>query len=403
MANLGMCGFGLASLTAGVEISLMANSPTLNTGFGHSDIACLQLSSLTSGQARWASRAFSVAGSTVTFAQFWLYIQTLPGQEVIIAMLNDSSTAITTPQVYVSLDSSGNMRLYDEDGQIGASFATLSTSSWHCVEMKLDRTASAGSHVVEGRVDFAVFATASNRSVSGNALAIILGANLAVEANSTGTWYFDDIVVNDATGSFMNTYPGGMSVGYKFPSGAGDNNAWLLPAGTAGSSTNYQQVDDPGTPDDAATYVKSSLLNQTDDYSFGPSGRSSDAVVYCVGVNTRHSNDSSSSQIVYVSRLKKASGATVAESGNITPNNTGWRTNAVAASVTAIWPNLLTYIDEPSTGVAWTQATLDTLQAGFRTSFDGTVAFVLITQIYVTYCYIEPQVTADSNMWFSLV
>lgn len=307
------------------------------------------------------------AGVGPFFCRQYLYITTLPSAANRIISGRDSNLGVD--YIYITLDNAGLLRLYNTAGtQIGSASSALSTGTWYCIEWKFFRDATAG--IVEARLDGTVFATSSvQTNVVASPDLVRLGGNLASEAQTTGDWFFDDVAVNDGTGSFQTGYPGSGKVIRINPDAAGDANQWLNTAGSAGSSTNYQEVDDAGTPDEQTTCVKTTTLDNIDMYNCAASGIGSMDTVNVVSVGGRFNNDTADGTGAFRFRVEKASGGTVTESANIVPNSTTWRTNAKAVGSTTIYPIIL-YQDPDS--VNWTKATLDTMQIGVKYTVDGT-------------------------------
>jgi hypothetical protein len=114
---------------------------------------------------------------------------------------------------------------------------------------------------VEAKVDGAsAFASSSTRSLSSGIRQFLLGGNLNSEAQTTGDWFFDDLAINDNTGSFQNSYPGEGKIIHLKPNAAGDSNGFSVQVGgTVGSSNNYTRVNEV-TPDDATSYKRFSSI-----------------------------------------------------------------------------------------------------------------------------------------------
>src|SRR5690606_30464139 len=86
---------------------------------------------------------------------------------------------------------------------------------------------------------------------------------------STTNASFDDVAINDTTGSEQNSWPGHGHIRMLLPNGNGSSSEWM---GSDGNSTdNYLLVDDPGSSlvDADATYVYATEGNKTDDYQLG--------------------------------------------------------------------------------------------------------------------------------------
>ena len=135
--------------------------PTISTTTVRSGTYSGRISSLGSGSQQFFRQQYSSGAVNTVFDRFYFNVHTLPSAENCIWASNDASN-LSTLLVYVTLDNAGVLRLYDEDGQITGT-TTLSVDTWYRIEIKLDRSGSAGSHIVEGKVDGTTFATLSNR------------------------------------------------------------------------------------------------------------------------------------------------------------------------------------------------------------------------------------------------
>lgn len=202
MARLLTTGFELNSATAGVEFSAVSGSPTISSTTYRSGAYAGRISSLSSGTAQYFGHDLVQTVLKTLFVRFYLRVATLPSAENRIFVLNDAS-GLATPVAYLTLDNSGLLALYDEDGQVGSDSSALSTGVWYRIEVKVDISAASGSHIVEAKINGTAFATASNRTIAGTPLQFLyFGGNLNSEAQTTGDWFFDDVAVNSEKSIF---------------------------------------------------------------------------------------------------------------------------------------------------------------------------------------------------------
>lgn len=381
MAAIVRQGYELNSTTANVEFGAINGAPTISSTVSKDGTYSGRISSLSSGTPKDFRRPYAVAGAgpTVSFLRTYFRVDTLPSAENRIFTGRDGNLA--ADRIWMTIDNGGLLRLYDEDGQVGSASSALSTATFYCLELKLDRTAAAGSHVVEGRIDTSVFATASNRNVSTPADTIRVGGNLNSEAQTTGDWYFDDLAVNDATGSFQTGYPGTSRLIILRPNGAGDSHTFATQTGgTAGAANNYTRVDET-TPNDATDFNGSNTLNQEDLFAFDNSGLGANDIINCVQVNMRFRNNTADATTAIKAEIMKTTGGTKTQSSAIVVNSTTWFSNDPTLPRLPV----LTLYTDPD-GNPWTQTTLDTLQAGYIISTGG-VNRIEVTNmwIYVDY------------------
>lgn len=379
MARLFTSGFEAGSLTDGMEWTTIASTPTLSTTTVRSGTYSLRISSLGSTTRQGHRYQFASAnGNGPYYFRFYIRYATLPSADNTICEVLSTAPSM---MVRLFLKSDGTLQLGDEDGTIGSpSSALISSSFENCVEIKIDRTGAGGAHVVEAKLNGTVFATASNRNLSAGVALFRLGGNLGAEAQTQGDWFFDDVAINDSTGSYQTSYPGSGKVILLAPNAAGDSNAWLKTAGGAGDANNYQLVDEI-PPNDVSDFVQAVALNSTDMYNMAASGLSSSDVINLVQIMVRFRNGTADATTAFRVRAEKAAAGTVSESASIVPNSTTWRTNATAAPNT---PPLTLYQDPDSAN--WINTTLDSMQVGVKILAEGTNA-IQVSGLYAMIDY----------------
>jgi hypothetical protein len=281
-----------------------------------------------------------------------------------------NSTVGNTPQCRITLETNRTLKLRDAGGtQIGSASAALNADAWYMVELKTDASPASGSRVIEARLNGVVFATSSTQS-QGNVLAYSVGGNLASEAETQGDWYWDDVALNDGTGSFQIGYPGDGKVIHLHPNAAGDANAFATQTGgTAGSANNWTRVSDIA-PDEGASFNGSATLNTEDLFNVdspGWAGIGTSDIINTVLIGARVRNNTADATAALKLEVEKTSAGTIAQSTAIIPNNTGFVTNAAASPFN--YP-LVTYQDPDA--ASWTRNTLDTMQIGYKLTAAGT-------------------------------
>lgn len=370
MTRVVSSGFELNSVAAGMEVTSATGSPSISSSTVRSGGFSLSIPSLTSGTARGIRYQFiAAANNGPFFCRAYLRITTLPAVENAILQLNDTND-FSAPMVYVTLDSGGLLALFDEDGQIGSDSSALSTGTWYRIEVEFNNTGGAGAGIVKARIDGVEFAASTTRSISAGVQSYSVGGNLNSEANGTGAWFFDDLALNDSSGSFQTSYPGAGEIIFLRPSAAGDNSAWTR--GGADSGANWSQVEEV-TPNDATDYNGANTAETIDDYNLEATPGSMDSGdtinVVAVGVRWRL-DDATGSDPSFVLRIMEDTGGTVQESSAISINNTSWRTNS--NSLGAPIYNLTLYDLPGASTTAWTKAKLDTAQIGVRLTVTDT-------------------------------
>lgn len=380
MARLFTSGFEAGSLTDGMEWTTIASTPTLSTTTVRSGTYSLRISSLGSTTRQGHRYQFASAnGNGPYYFRFYIRYATLPSADNTICEVLSTAPSM---MVRLFLKSDGTLQLGDEDGTIGSpSSALISSSFENCVEIKIDRTGAGGAHVVEAKLNGTVFATASNRNLSAGVALFRLGGNLGAEAQTQGDWFFDDVAINDSTGSYQTSYPGSGKVILLVPNADGDATVWRDTTNTTVGTNNWQLVDEV-PPNDATDFVQHASSGIIDMYNMSASGIGASDIVSLVSTLVRFRNNTADATAAFRVRIEKAASGTVSESSNIVPNSTTWRSNAPAAPATS---SLTLYQDPDSAN--WTKTTLDSMQAGLNLSVAGTQR-IQVSALYVFVEYI---------------
>jgi MYXO-CTERM domain-containing protein len=192
-----------------------------------------------------------IATSGTYFTRFYFYAETLPS--VVVFILSAANTSDVSSLI-VSYDPAlGVLRL--ENAVTGTTvFGTtvIATGKWYRLETRL-LVADSG-----GEADLRLYD--GDNTTTLDALSIVgedtLPAGISTfflgSEGGAGTWAFDvdDVAINDDTGTFQNSWPG---PGRVVLVGPASDVATGWTASVAGP--NFHNVDDePGTPDDDATY-----------------------------------------------------------------------------------------------------------------------------------------------------
>jgi hypothetical protein len=365
MARLWQSGFELNSTTAGIEFTTVTggvlSSTTVRTG-GFSG----QITSLASATAAGFEYQFASAASNGPYYfRAYINIATLPTAANTIIVLNNATGLVGTPEASIKVDNTGAFSLFNGlVTQIGSSSSTITTNTWHSLELWFDRSPSAGSQVLKARLDGVEFASASNLTISLGVLSITLGGNLNSETQTTGNWFFDDIAINDSTGANQTTYPGPGGIVHMHPTGAGDNTTWAIFAG----SSNWSAVSEV-KPDGNTSAVQSLTAGQLDDYAMTASSSiGSTDTISVVAIGAYFEGTSSSANSKFRLRLKATSGGTVTETADIDPTSTLYVTNSKTQPANY---QLVSYT-QPGGSSPWTKVVLGTSQIGLNLSVNNT-------------------------------
>lgn len=367
MARLWSSGFELNSTTAGVEWSDFTNGSIVTSPVRTGTYSSSVINSASTTRRGSTQQFASSAGAGPYYFRFYLYATTLPNANTSIFAAGTATniTGWATTDTFIRLSSASKLVLLSNNVTVGTGGTTLVTGQWYRVELSFDNTGGAGAAALTLKLDgntevTSTTATAPNISS--------FGIGKADTSSVTCDLSFDDVALNDSTGSFQTGLPGDAKIIHLRPSAAGDNTAWTI-AGSSPAATNWQSVSEV-TPDDAVTTVTSKTSGEIDDYNIDntPAGLDSSATINVVSVGYRF-NRAGASSASYVLRIKSSSGGTVEESAAVTPASSTYLTNEV--SVPRNYH--LTLYDLPGASTtAWTKSTLDTAQIGQRTTVTNT-------------------------------
>lgn len=289
-----------------------------------------------------------------------------------MALLRDA-TAGNGPSLRINTNNS--LELWDEQAgvQRGSDSAALSTNTWYRIEFSYIRSSGTITAYIDG-VQFATGASTTNMSMDTLRLGMI--------DTATCDFFFDDMAVNDSSGTAQTGLPGDGKVIRLSPNAAGDANGFLVQVGgTGGSANNFTRVSET-TPDDATTYNGAALLNAEDLFNCTDSGITATDVVNVVSVGVRMADlVGADATAAFKIEIEKTSGGTKTQSATLIPNSTTWLSNATVAPKT--YP-LITYTDPD--GAAWVLSTLDSMQIGYiQTAINVQTIAVSTIWAYVDY------------------
>jgi hypothetical protein len=333
MALLDVNSFETNSTTANINGFDTSTNIVIGTTHVETGSRAMQITSLSSGTPRGVNKKWQAATASDNYLKVGFYVVTLPSADNTILNFSASTSLGSTVRSSITLSSAGTLKLLNSTpAQVGSASAAINDSAFHTIELRMNTIPASGSRVLEARLDGSVFATSSVQTLGGTASSYSLGGNLASEAQTTGEWWFDDVVLTDATGSFMTTYPGIALVGRAPVSAAGDVNGFLVQVGgTAGSANNYTRVNE-NPPDNATSYNASAVLNAEDLFTINVSGIPTTATINAVAVGERCANITSADATTGIKlEMIKASGGTKAQSPNIVPNSTSFNTNGTSS------------------------------------------------------------------------
>ena len=299
MARQYSIGFETNTLTNGVE----ANSVTVTQGGGLS----IQTGTVRTGT--YALKVAPTAGGTDIFQvqnsnSHSQYIRfyfnksaNVTGVDNSVCLLADSNNAVIFAYIFTNTNGTLGLAYGDTSGgftQIGSNSSVLALNTWYLVELHVDDTGGLGSTVCEARLNGVVFATGTESILTTGNGGVPNGFTLIGDQvlgnNATGTWFIDDLAINDSSGTNQNGYPGIGAITRITPNAAGDANSWATQTGgTAGSANNFTRVNET-TPNDATSFNGSTVLSQQDLFKCIDPSIGTDTV-NCVQVMARYRNN----------------------------------------------------------------------------------------------------------------
>ena len=373
MARIHQSGYEMNSMSANVEWQIVggvgANTSSIAARSGAFGLRIFNKTGFFAGGT--GHQFVSSVQPGPYFLRAYLKMRTLPGSSnFIMGFHSNASTVGNTPQCRITIETNRTLRLRNAGGTvIGSASAVLNADTWYMVELKTDASPASGSRIIEARLDGAVFATSSTQS-QGNVLAYSVGGNLASEAETQGDWYWDDVALNDSTGSFQNSYPGSGSVVHLHPNATGDVNGFgTQTGGTAGAANNWTRVSDIA-PNEATSFNGTAALNTEDLFNVdSPAWANISAAdtINVVMVGARMRNNTSDAVAALKVEAEKTAAGTISQGTAIIPNTTSFVTNAAATPFN--YP-LIMYQDPDA--AAWTRSTLETMQVGYKLTAAGT-------------------------------
>lgn len=356
MARLWSYGAELQSNAAGMEADTFTGTTSISTTRKRSGAASLRCNP-TAGTG-FVTHAYR-AGSTVrTFFRTYVWFDILPSADC--ALLANTDGSVNFPSIWFK--KTGNVFQAKDGGPtfVGSTSAAITTGVWYRLELDFN---DASGDLMNAYIDGTQICTNVNAGDLGGSGQIRFGI---ITPSVTADAYFDDVAVNDSSGTAQNGLPGPGSIVHLLPNAAGDNNLWpTQTGGTAGSANNFTRVNQV-TPDDATTFnaIAVTGTTQIDDFNVtdpATAGIGSSDTITLVAVGFRGVSAATTAASI-VTRLKGQASGTTTESASLPVNVTTYFTNATAAPKV---PKITAYTN-PQTSTAWTPATLTTMQIGYR-------------------------------------
>jgi hypothetical protein len=230
---------------------------------------------------------------------------------------------------------------------IGTSATSIANTTWTLIEVHLV-AATGATGTCEVKINGTTVITATSQrtcQLNANFGAFHLGwVRQSATGGTAGSFLcFDDLRVNDTTGSLNTSWPGDETIRLLVPTAAGD--LTQLSRGGTDSGANWSQVDE--VPAASADYVTGASVGLTDLY------------------NTTDFPVSAISAITVLAQVSNSDGG----GGTVyLPVKTGaGQSDGTAVALTASWTYQSRLLEaDPADAAAWTSAKLSALQLGLK-------------------------------------
>src|SRR5436190_2660167 len=279
MNRLVTCGFETADINeagatpvigANNSLTVVSTAPAPRAG-----AYCLKALVTASTQFAVTNKTFplSTSKTDVWFRCAFLASGTIPSA-VSIMGVNDSA-GLT--QGTITYNGSDNLlRAYRGNSSntlLGVSSQSMSLSAWHVIEVRwqiLTGTTGAAEVWLDG-TQVINFSGDTSQTSTLNVGAVFLGVNVSAGGAATGSYLaWDDLAINDTSGTLNNGRPGDGRVVLLVPTGAGSTTA--LSRGGTDTGANWSQTNE--LPPSMTQYVFSATAATRDTYALSdlPSG-----------------------------------------------------------------------------------------------------------------------------------
>jgi len=340
MARLSTSGFETNNLLQTEWSSIPTQNGTLAiiTTTPHSGTYCLQAAQGGSAGHNIVLLALTSAATSGThFLSFAFKIVTDPGAypHCVASFRNSGGGSTGGGPIEIHLISGPKLAIRNRlTATTTNGTTTLSLNTWYVVQIKVV-IADSPNGSVELKIGTNVEASQTNTDTldgTNGMRGFQLGGQLGDGATSKANWeyHYDDVILNDATGSFQTDYPAiGSKIALMVPS-SDVAVAWTK-AGTTPAATNWQGVDDePGTPNDGTDFNQKGDASGEDKLGASslPAEVPSNADMISMDVYGRVGSDATGTRTMALKVWDEAGTGTQGPSVNCSIN--GWKILATA-------------------------------------------------------------------------
>lgn len=321
MARLFTTGAEENNITDGVIWELHSgNDPTISTTNPRSGTYRIDTNAANGNSSKRFGLASAVTSGTYYTRMGWLSSTATPSAtSAILTFSNNTATAVISIQVLTT----GAIRILNNVTTTTAdSTFTISANTWYRIEVEYVISDTVGSVTVRiynpsGTLQETVSIT-NEDTLNTNFQYFLFG-----KTASTAVFSYDDIAINDTSGSFQNSWAGDGKV-YLINPTSDVSVTWEDE--TAGAGTFANIADIPGAVDDATSYNHENVtLNSVDQYGLADLGAeigASDTIVL-LHVMARVGSDGTTARSLRLKLWDESS--TLTDGPTVAANVSGWR------------------------------------------------------------------------------
>lgn len=289
MARLFTSGFEENNLTATMWSALVGTGLTLSTTGPHSGTYLGVTDSASGNRGVNRTLATNLTSGSV-FSRFYLSVDDpTPSADCRIHYVRNNAVV---DLVVIELLTTGALRLTNSITTTTVTTSnTLSANTWYRLELRYLIDGTAGElelrwYLGDATTPIETISITAEDTLTTNVAIFYFGklTGPVVELR------YDDIAINDASGTFQNSWPGPGKTAMLVPNGEGATIQWTPLSGT----DNALMVDDlPGAPDDATSYNATSTAGNIDRLTLTnmPAEVPSDATIILADVYGRFGGD----------------------------------------------------------------------------------------------------------------
>lgn len=251
----------------------------------------------------------------------------------------------TTAIAQLIINASGYLEAYRGGSIIATGTKLFTAGTWYYIQIHVKIDDSAGDFEVKVDSSPTLDIDFSGDTKPGTDTTVDNVGLSGWQSGSTVTTGFDDLVWNDTSGSYNNTWPGAVKLYPLRPNATGDS-AQFTRGGTD-RGNNYAQVDE--VPSDHTDYLYSNTVDHKDLYNAGTLALPNNSVIQ---------------NIVVIANAYLDSG-----SGNISLGVKSSSSEDFSADLplgSALHPYEYAIPLDPATAAAWGQSAVDSLQIGMK-------------------------------------